>query len=103
MELRDFLAPGAVIAALRPGSKKQLIQQLAAAAAPLTGADERSIVEMVMERERLGSTGFGAGIAIPHGKLPGLARVVGLFVRLDEPVDFDSLDGLPIDLAFLLL
>ncbi len=103
MELRDFLVPGAVIAALKAASKKQLIQQLAAAAAPLAGVDAARIVELVMERERLGSTGFGGGIAIPHGKLAGLPRVIGLFARLEDPVDYDALDKRPVDLAFLLL
>ena len=103
MELREFLAPSAVLPAVKATNKKQLIQQLAAAIAPLAAADERRIVEIVMERERLGSTGFGGGIAIPHGKLAGLPKVVGLFARLESGVDFDALDNRPVDLAFLLL
>lgn len=103
MDLRDFLSPAAVLPALRATNKKQLIQQLAAAAAPLAGTEPQRIVEIVLERERLGSTGFGGGIAIPHGKLAGLNQVAGLFARLDDPVDFDALDRRPVDLVFLLL
>jgi PTS system nitrogen regulatory IIA component len=103
MDLRDILSPAAVVAGVRATSKKQLFQRLAAAMAPLAGAEERAIVDAVMERERLGSTGFGGGVAIPHGKLPGLPRVMGLLATLADPVDYDAIDGLPVDIAFLLL
>ena len=72
MELVDLLTPDGVVAASRASSKKQLLQDLARKAAEITGADERAIFDVVLERERLGSTGVGNGIAIPHGKLPGL-------------------------------
>jgi PTS system nitrogen regulatory IIA component len=76
---------------------------LAARAARLTGKDERIIFDVLLERERLGTTGVGNGIAIPHGKLPGLPRLYGMFARLDTPVDFDAIDDQPVDLIFLLL
>ena len=103
MPLTDLVAPQAVIPALKVNSKKQAIQELAARAAELTGQSEREILEILQQREKLGSTGIGNGIAIPHGKLPKLERLFGLFARLDRPIDFEALDGQPVDLIFLLL
>lgn len=103
MPLGDLLAPDAVFPSLKVTTKKQAIQDLAAKAAILTGHDEREIFETLLRRERLGSTGVGGGVAIPHGKLPKLDRIVGLFARLDTAVDFESLDGESVDLIFLLL
>lgn len=84
-------------------NKKALFQQLGAIASKLVDAEPRAIVDRLVERERLGSTGFGGGIAIPHGKIEGLDRVVGLFARLAQPIDFAAIDDLPVDLVFLLL
>jgi nitrogen PTS system EIIA component len=103
MSLTDLIAPNAVIPALKGTNKKQAIQELAAKAAELTGHNERAIAEILLQRERLGSTGVGGGIAIPHGKLPKLNRLFGLFARLDGAIDFEALDGQPVDLIFLLL
>jgi PTS system nitrogen regulatory IIA component len=103
MPLTDLVAPNAVIPALKVNSKKQALQELAARAAELTGQSERGVLEILLQREKLGSTGVGNGIAIPHGKLAKLGRLFGLFARLDRPVDFDALDGQPVDLIFLLL
>jgi PTS system nitrogen regulatory IIA component len=103
MLLSDLVAPNAVIPALKVNGKKQAIQELAARAAALTGGGERAIFDILMQREKLGSTGVGNGIAIPHGKLPKLGKLFGLFARLDRPIDFDALDGQPVDLVFLLL
>lgn len=103
MPLTDLIAPDAVIPALKVNNKKQAIQELAAKAAELTGQNERAILEILLQREKLGSTGVGNGIAIPHGKLPALAKLFGLFARLNRPVDFEALDGQPVDLIFLLL
>ena len=103
MPLTDLVAPNAVIPALKVNSKKQAIQELAAKAAKLTGQNERAIFETLLQREKLGSTGIGDGIAIPHGKLPKLEKLVGLFARLERGIDFESLDGQPVDLIFLLL
>jgi nitrogen PTS system EIIA component len=103
MPLSDLVALQAVIPALKVNSKKQALQELAARAATLTGRGEREILEILQQREKLGSTGVGGGIAIPHGKLPKLERLFGLFARLDRPIDFESLDGQQDDLIFLLL
>lgn len=99
----DLITPHAVLPALKAASKKQALQELARKAADLTGQHERAIFDVLLERERLGTTGVGHGIAIPHGKLPGLNRVHGLFARLDKPIDFDSIDDQPVDLVFMLL
>ncbi len=98
-----MISPEGVIANLRVTSKKQALQELAKRAAELTGKPERSIFEVLIERERLGTTGVGNGIAIPHGKLPGLDRLYGLFARLNKPIDFDAIDEQPVDLICLLL
>jgi PTS system nitrogen regulatory IIA component len=101
--LTDLIAPEAVVPALKVISKKQALQELAAKAAALTGQNERAILEVLMQREKLGSTAVGNGIAIPHGKLPKLEKLFGLFARLGRPIDFEALDGQPVDLIFLLL
>jgi PTS system nitrogen regulatory IIA component len=101
--LSDLLVPGAVLPSLKVNSKKQAIQELAEKAAALADLPEREIFETLLQRERLGSTGVGNGIAIPHGKLPKIGRLFGLFARLERPIDFDSLDSEPVDLVFLLL
>src|SRR5262249_49619893 len=103
MLLTDLVAPNAIIPALKVNSKKQILQELAAKAADLCGQSERTILEILQQREKLGSTGVGNGIAIPHGKLPKLNKLFGLFARLERPADFDALDGQPVDLVFLLL
>ena len=103
MTLADLITPDAVIPALKVNNKKQALQELAARAAALGGQNERAILEILLQREKLGSTAVGNGIAIPHGKLPNLGRLFGLFARLERPVDFEALDGQPVDLCFLLL
>ncbi len=103
MLLSDFISPDSVVSSLKAKTKKQLLQDLSARAARLTGLQERDIFDVLLQRERLGSTGLGHGIAIPHGKLAGLKRIVGIFARLAEPIDFDAVDGAPIDIVFLLL
>src|SRR5262249_54835562 len=103
MPISDLVAPHAVLLALKVGGKKQLMQELAARAATLTGLGERAIFDCLMQRERLGSTAVGNGIAIPHCKLGKLEKIFGLFARLDRPIDFEALDGRPVDLVFLLL
>ncbi|HEY9211946.1 MAG TPA: PTS IIA-like nitrogen regulatory protein PtsN [Ancylobacter sp.] len=103
MALNDILALPAVFPALRVSSKKQALQELAARAAEILKRDEREIFETLNQRERLGSTGVGNGIAIPHGKLPKMDTLFGMFARLEKPVDFEALDGEPVDLVFLLL
>lgn len=103
MDLGDLIGPEAVAPSLKAKNKKQLLQELAARAARLTGLEEREIFDTLLQRERLGSTGLGQGVAIPHGKIPGLKHIVGLFARLATPIDFDAVDGEPIDIVFLLL
>ena len=102
-DLSDILSTSDVSAALSVGNKKGLFQQLAAVASRRTGISAKVIVAALNERERLGSTGFGGGVAIPHGKIPGLERLFGYFVRLAQPIDFQSVDKMPVDLVFLLL
>jgi PTS system nitrogen regulatory IIA component len=103
MEIVDLITPQGVVANLRVTSKKQALQDLARRAADITGQPERAIFEVLIERERLGTTGVGNGIAIPHGKLSGLDRLYGLFARLENPIDFDAIDEQPVDLICLLL
>ncbi|MBO6544241.1 MAG: PTS IIA-like nitrogen regulatory protein PtsN [Alphaproteobacteria bacterium] len=103
MDLEDLLSPAGVTARLKVTCKKQVLQELSAKAAEITGLSERAIFETLLERERLGSTGVGQGIGIPHGKLAELDRLHGLFARLETPVDFESVDDQPVDLVFLLL
>ncbi|MEF2070355.1 PTS IIA-like nitrogen regulatory protein PtsN [Consotaella aegiceratis] len=103
MDFDDLIEQDAILPALKANSKKQVLQDLAQKAAEVTGLPERDIFETVLQREKLGSTGVGNGIAIPHGKLAGLDRIVGVFGRLSRPVDFDALDEQPVDLVFLLL
>jgi PTS system nitrogen regulatory IIA component len=103
MHLGDFISTDSVVPSLKVKNKKQLLQELSARAARLTGLEERYIFDVLLQRERLGSTGLGQGIAIPHGKFAGLKRIVGIFARLAEPIDFDAVDGDPVDVVFLLL
>ncbi|HKU98144.1 MAG TPA: PTS IIA-like nitrogen regulatory protein PtsN [Vineibacter sp.] len=103
MELADILAPDAVIADMRASSKKQALLEAAQRAAHVTGLHERTVFDVLLERERLGSTGLGGGIAIPHGKLAGLDRLHGVFARLATPIDFEAIDARPVDLMFVLL
>lgn len=103
MQLSDIITSQAVLPSLKAASKKQLLQELSNAAAKLTGLDARRIFESLLQREKLGSTGLGQGIAIPHAKFSELDRVHGLFARLAHPVEFDAVDEQPVDLVFLLL
>lgn len=103
MDVADLIAPEGVVANLRVTSKKQALQELAKRAAKITGQPERAIFEVLIERERLGTTGVGKGVAIPHGKLAALDRLHGLFARLEKPINFDAIDDQPVDLICLLL
>lgn len=103
MEIFQLLSPDGVLANLKANGKKQALQELAARAARITGQHERAIFDTLLERERLGTTGVGNGIAIPHGRLAGLDKLYGLFARVERPIDFDSIDEMPVDLIFLLL
>lgn len=99
----DILSIDAIDAGLHVPNKKALFQQLALAASRRTGLDAKVIAACLNEREKLGSTGFGGGIAIPHGKIDGLPGVFGYFARLQTGIDYQAIDGLPVDLVFLIL
>lgn len=103
MDLGDLLSMDGVIPALKAKNKKQALQDLAQRAATLTGLPVRDIFDMLLQRERLGSTGMGRGVAIPHVKFRNLERIHCLFARLEEPIDFDAMDNEPVDLIFLLI
>jgi nitrogen PTS system EIIA component len=99
----DLMSPGAVAVGLSASSTKAVFQHFGHVAAREYGLEAGFVVERLTERERLGSTGFGGGVAIPHGKVDGLDHVVGMFAVLDKPVDFQAVDDLPVDLIFCLL
>ena len=101
MTLADIIDARAVLPAVKAQNKKQVLQELSQAIASLVAVDQRVIYETLHRREKLGSTGLGQGIAIPHGRLPNINRVYGLFARLATPVDFESVDGQPVDLVFV--
>ena len=103
MEIANLLSLSGVLDDVRAGSKKQALQELSAIAAAQTEQEERSVLDMLLARERLGSTGVGAGVAIPHAKLACLTQIAAVFARLREPIEFDAVDGKPVDLIFLLL
>ena len=103
MEIADLLPLSGVVDDLKAASKKQALQELSAIAAARTAQDKRAILDILLTRERLGSTGVGAGVAIPHGKIEGLPKPSGVFARLREPIEFDAVDEQPVDLVFLLL
>ena len=103
MNLGDLITLDGVIPSLKSRSKKQALQDLALRASQLTGLGNREIFEALLQRERLGSTGVGDGIAIPHGRMAGLERMMAVFARLETPIAFESPDDEPVDLVFLLL
>lgn len=103
MQFADFLDTDAIKTALPGGNKRSLMKQLAEIAAQRLGVESAMVLAGLNEREQLGSTGFGQGVAIPHGKIESLGRIYCLFARLAEPVDYKAIDGRPVDLVFLLL
>jgi nitrogen PTS system EIIA component len=103
MQIADLLSPDGVLPSLKVKDKKHLLAQLADKASQLTQVTERRIVETLTERERLGTTGVGQGIAIPHGRLPDINKIVGVFARLDSPIEYEAVDNQPVDLVFMLL
>ena len=103
MDLSDLITPYGVIPSLKASNKKQVLQILSDRAADLTGLNSVDIYNILIQRERLGTTGIGMGVGIPHGKLPELATLYGIFARLDRPIPFEAIDDQPVDLVFLLL
>ncbi len=101
--LGDMMSAGAVASSLNATTKKALFQQLALVGEREYSLNPHDVAERLTERERLGSTGFGKGVAIPHGKIEGLSHIVAMFARLDPPIDFGAIDDLPVDLVFCLL
>lgn len=103
MDLGDLITPNGVVPSLKAKSKKQALQELAGHAAQQTGLDQRDIFDTLLQRERLGSTGVGHGLAIPHGKMADLKQIFAMFARIDTPIDFEAIDEEPVDIVFLLL
>ncbi len=103
MEIREILSGEASVCRLRATSKKQLFQEIAARAANVYGLDPRAVFEALLERERLGGTGMGRGVAAPHARLHELEGIRAVFAQLEKPIDFDAVDDLPVDLVFVLL
>ena len=103
MEITDLISYDSIEPNLRASSKKQLLQEGSEIAAKLTDKEAHDIFNVLLEREKLGTTGVGHGVAIPHGKLDGIDKLYGIFIRLAQPIDFDSLDDQPVDLVFMLI
>ena len=99
----NLVRPDAVLATVKATSKKQALQEIAGRAEDVYGIEARLVVEKLLAREKLGSTSMGGGVAIPHARIPGVDRIVGLFARIEKPVDFDAADGQGVDLMFVLL
>lgn len=103
MNLTELITPKAMLPAMKANTKKQALSELSEHAGLLSGLPSREIFDALLQRERLGSTGVGGGIAIPHGKLAKATTIFSVFARLERPLDFDSIDGVPVDLIFLLI
>jgi PTS system nitrogen regulatory IIA component len=103
MSFSQLIKPEGVLSALRVNGKKQALQEMSERAAQVSGLPPREIFDALLQRERLGSTGVGDGVAIPHGKLAKCEQIFGVFARLDRPIDFEAPDGLPVDLIFMLI
>ena len=103
MKISDIIKKDRIFIGLKAGSKRQLLQELAQKAAQVTGLSDRTVFDALLERENLGSTGFGGGTALPHARLEDLKEIYGFFVRLDSPINFDSVDNRAVDLVFMLL
>lgn len=103
MKIVDFTTPEGVIVALRAANKAQALRELARRGARLAGVDEATVYKALQEREALGSTGIGRGVALPHACIAGLTRLVAVIARLEQPIDFEAIDQQPVDLLFLLL
>lgn len=103
MNISDIMTEKNVLIGIKANSKRELLQEIAAQSAKLTGLDERTVFDTLLERENLGSTGFGGGTALPHGRFANLDKVQAVFAQLASPLDFDAVDGKPVDLVFALL
>ena len=103
MQISDLLSPEGVLPSLKVKDKKQLLQQLAERASQITRVPQSRILETLIERERLGTTGVGQGIAIPHGRLTEIKKITGIFAKLETPIEYEAVDNQPVELVFMLL
>lgn len=103
MKISDIMTEKSIVIDSKVSNKRQLLQELSVKAAELTGINERTIFDTILERENLGSTGFGAGTALPHGRIAEINKVYGVFAKLSSPIEFEAIDGKPVDLVFLLI
>lgn len=103
MNIADIMTEKNIFIGIKSNSKREFLQELSSHAAELTGLDERTIFDTLLERENLGSTGFGGGTALPHGRFENLDRVYAFLAKPTSPLDFDAIDGKPVDLVFALL
>lgn len=103
MNISDIMTDKDVVIGVKANTKRELLQELASYASKATGLDERTLFDTLLERENLGSTGFGEGTALPHGRFENLKKVQAVFFRLAAPIDYDAIDGKPVDLVFMLL
>ncbi len=103
MELTDILQADMVFLDLKASSKKQILLEISTKLAQKVGKEETDVFQLILEREKLGSTGMGRGVAIPHARVDGLENIIGAFARLDEAIEFDAVDDLPVHLIFMLL
>jgi len=102
MDIGDLLTSDGIVLRSGASSKRQALHVVAEAAAQALGLDEARVMEALLEREALGATGLGSGVAVPHARIPGLDKVVAVFVRLDQPVAYGAVDDRPVDLLFAL-
>ena len=103
MKISEIMNENCIVVGLKAQSKRQLLQELAQKAAEITHISERTIFDSLLERENLGSTGFGGGTALPHARIAEAQKVCGIFAKLNAPVDFEAVDGKPVDLIFMLI
>ena len=103
MKISDIMKENAIFTGLKAGSKRNLLQDLAQKAAEITGLNERTIFDALLERENLGTTGFGSGTALPHARLENLDKIYGFFAKLETPINYEAVDNKPVDLVFMLL
>jgi len=103
MRISELMSQECVVTGIKANSKRQVLQELAKKASEVTGLNERTIFDIILERESLGTTGVGNGVAIPHGRVDKIKKVHGIFAKLDNAIDFESVDSKPVDLVFMLL
>ena len=102
MQITDIITPKAIKSVAKSVGKKRVLQEISQLAAPIYGIDENIAFDALQERENLGPTGVGEGVAIPHARIEGLDRVVGVFFRMEKAIEYDSVDRQPVDLIFAL-